>query len=331
MTNIIDEIKSDIFFNSTKWKEIKDDIIGCPGIIRQKLAHHLFDNFYSKNSLKINQELFLHLTNVVVNKLLAPEIVDIQFINNLSQFGINIDDTILTHRLYHEHISVIPENFNFPDCFKTPQNFVGKLKIRQIKENVSITKKIIPDLENFYQNIDELAQKIADFIDYRIFDTIDRLSTNIIYEYDVNSYEIELVSKINYICNTIAQCSRKQAGNFAIVNGVALTILQSARTAAFAKISDKHKRHSSHVGILNNSVNVYFNDYVKDIIVGYHASKNDTPGSGIVYVPELLDFEDNSIIIKDDIFELPTRSDCMGNASDYYGKIKFKNLEKILA
>ena len=94
---------------------------------------------------------------------------------------------------------------------------------------------------------------------------------------------------INKAANTIAQLTRRGAGNFIIVDPITLSILQGDKNAPFVKIDDetaekqKNLFRLKQVGTLNNTIRVYCDLLGNDTIIGYKGS-NDTD-AGIIYSP----------------------------------------------
>ena len=97
---------------------------------------------------------------------------------------------------------------------------------------------------------------------------------------------------INRVANTIAQRTRRGAGNYAVVSPTALTVLQSATTSAFARSTEgtfEAPSNTKFVGTLNSAMRVYVNAYAADnasILVGYKGSSEaDAPAFYCPYIP----------------------------------------------
>jgi hypothetical protein len=79
--------------------------------------------------------------------------------------------------------------------------------------------------------------------------------------------------------------TRMSAGNWALVSPTALTMLEAATSGAFHRTTCP--KHKGHVGILNNMINVYVDQYACDdtpVLVGYKQSDENV---GSVYYPDV--------------------------------------------
>jgi len=96
---------------------------------------------------------------------------------------------------------------------------------------------------------------------------------------------------INRVSNTIAQRTRRGAGNWAVVSPTALTVLQSATTSAFARTTEgtfEAPTNTKFVGTLNNAMKIYVNTYASNdtILVGYKgSSESDAAAFYCPYIP----------------------------------------------
>jgi len=149
-----------------------------------------------------------------------------------------------------------------------------------------------------------------------------------------------LAVMINRVANTIAQRTRRGAGNWAVVSPTALTILQSATTSAFARTTEgtfEAPTNTKCVGTLNNAMKIYVNTYATsdDVLVGYKgANESDAAAFYCPYIPLMssgvvLDpatFEPVvSFMTRYGYVELTNQASSLGNAADYLGKVTIAN------
>ena len=145
-----------------------------------------------------------------------------------------------------------------------------------------------------------------------------------------------LAVMINRVANTIAQRTRRGAGNWAVVSPTALTILQSATTSAFARTTEgtfEAPTNTKFVGTLNNAMKVYVNTYATSdkILVGYKgANESDAAAFYCPYIPLMssgvvLDpatFEPVvSFMTRYGYVELTNTASSLGNAADYLANV----------
>ena len=142
---------------------------------------------------------------------------------------------------------------------------------------------------------------------------------------------------VNRVANTIAQRTRRGAGNWAVVSPEALTILQSATTSAFARTTEgtfEAPTNTKFVGTLNGAMKVYVDSYAgdsTDVLVGYKGtSEADAPAFYCPYIPLMssgvvLDpasFEPVvSFMTRYGYVELNNTASSLGNAADYLGTV----------
>jgi hypothetical protein len=149
-----------------------------------------------------------------------------------------------------------------------------------------------------------------------------------------------LAVAINRVANTIAQRTRRGAGNWAVVSPTALTILQSATTSAFARTTEgtfEAPTNTKFVGTLNSAMKVYVNTYAGSdtVIVGYKgSSESDAAAFYCPYIPLMssgvvLDpstFEPVvSFMTRYGYIELTNTASSLGNAADYLGQVTIAN------
>jgi len=146
---------------------------------------------------------------------------------------------------------------------------------------------------------------------------------------------------INRVSNTIAQRTRRGAGNWAVVSPTALTVLQSATTSAFARTTEgtfEAPTNTKFVGTLNNAMKVYVNTYASSdtVLVGYKgSSESDAAAFYCPYIPLMssgvvLDpttFEPVvSFMTRYGYVELSNTASSLGNAADYLGTVTLSNV-----
>lgn len=191
-----------------------------------------------------------------------------------------------------------------------------------------------------------LAQEITAEIDQEILGSLRGLAGTI-ETYDqaavsgtatfVGDEHAALAVQINRTANTIAQRTRRGAGNFAVVSPFALTILQSATTSAFARTTEgtfEAPTNTKFVGTLNNAMKVYVDSYAADntpVLVGYKgSSESDAAAFYCPYIPLMssgvvLDpatFEPVvSFMTRYGYVELSNTASSLGNAADYLGEV----------
>jgi len=151
-----------------------------------------------------------------------------------------------------------------------------------------------------------------------------------------------LAVMINRASNKIAQRTRRGAGNWAVVSPLALTLLQSATTSAFARTTEgsfEAPTNTKMVGTLNNAMKVYVNTYAadnSDVLVGYKgSSESDAAAFYCPYIPLMssgvvLDptsFEPVvSFMTRYGYVELNNTASSLGNAADYLANVSIANV-----
>ena len=191
-----------------------------------------------------------------------------------------------------------------------------------------------------------LAQEITAEIDQEILNSL-RTLAGVTLTYDqgavsgtatfVGDEHAALSVLINRGANLIAARTRRGAGNWVVVSPTALTILQSATTSAFARTTEgtfEAPTNTKFVGVLNNSVRVYVDQYAADdtpVLVGYKGpGEIDAAAYYCPYVP----LTSSGVIIDPATFEpvvsfmtrygyleLSNTSSSLGNAADYLAGI----------
>jgi hypothetical protein len=196
-----------------------------------------------------------------------------------------------------------------------------------------------------------LAQEITAEIDQEVLSSLDTLAGTAVETYDqaavsgtatfVGDEHAALAVQINRASNLIAQRTRRGAGNWAVVSPLALTILQSATTSAFARTTEgtfEAPTNTKMVGTLNNAMKVYVNTYASDgaaVLVGYKgSSESDAAAFYCPYIPLMssgvvLDpstFEPVvSFLTRYGYVELSNTASSLGNAADYLAKVAITN------
>jgi hypothetical protein len=191
-----------------------------------------------------------------------------------------------------------------------------------------------------------LAQEITAEIDQEVLGSLGILAGTAAQTYDqsavsgtatfVGDEHAALAVQINRVANLIAQRTRRGAGNWAVVSPMALTILQSATTSAFARTTEgtfEAPTNTKFVGTLNNAMKIYVNTYATndDVLIGYKgSSESDAAAFYCPYVPLMssgvvLDpstFEPVvSFMTRYGYVELTNTASSLGNAADYLGKV----------
>ena len=198
-----------------------------------------------------------------------------------------------------------------------------------------------------------LAQEITAEIDQEVLASLRALAgTQTQQAYDQNAVSgtatfvgdehAALAVMVNRVANTIAQRTRRGAGNWAVVSPHALTVLQSATTSAFARTTEgtfEAPTNTKFVGTLNGAMKVYVDSYAADttaVLVGYKGtSEADAPAFYCPYIPLMssgvvLDpasFEPVvSFMTRYGYIELNNTASSLGNAADYLGTVTIANV-----
>lgn len=197
-----------------------------------------------------------------------------------------------------------------------------------------------------------LAQEITAEIDQEVLRSLRTLAgTNNNINFDqtavsgtatfVGDEHAALAVAINRVANTIAQRTRRGAGNWAVVSPAALTVLQSATTSAFARTTEgtfEAPTNTKFVGTLNGAMKIYVNTYAElsgnndTVLVGYKgSSESDAAAFYCPYIPLMssgvvLDpstFEPVvSFMTRYGYVELTNTASSLGNAADYLGTVQ---------
>ena len=200
-----------------------------------------------------------------------------------------------------------------------------------------------------------LAQEITAEIDQEIIQSLTALSGTASQTYDqaavsgtatfVGDEHAALAVLVNRVANLIAQRTRRGAGNYAVVSPMALTILQSATTSAFARTTEgtfEAPTNTKLVGTLNSAMKVYVDSYAADtspVLIGYKgSSESDAPAFYCPYIPLMssgvvLDpstFEPVvSFLTRYGYLELTNSASSFGNAADYLGEVAIATVKEM--
>ena len=192
-----------------------------------------------------------------------------------------------------------------------------------------------------------LAQEITAEIDQEIIgslltlattaDTYDQAAVSGKGQVFVGDEHAALAVLINKSANLIAARTRRGAGNWCVVSPIALTVLQSATTSAFARTTEgtfEAPTNTKFVGTLNGTMRVFVNQYASDttgVLVGYKGSgEMDAAAFYCPYVPlmssgvvlEPATYEPVvSFMTRCGYVELTNTSSSLGNAADYVSEI----------
>jgi hypothetical protein len=149
-----------------------------------------------------------------------------------------------------------------------------------------------------------------------------------------------LAVAVNRVSNTIAQRTRRGAGNWAVVSPAVLTMLQSATTSAFARTTEgtfEAPTNTKFAGTLNGAMKIYVDTYAANdtVLIGYKGStESDAPAFYCPYIPLMssgvvLDpstFEPVvSFMTRYGYVELTNTASSLGNAADYLGTVTVAN------
>lgn len=200
-----------------------------------------------------------------------------------------------------------------------------------------------------------LAQEITAEIDQEILFSLESLaSTGGTYDQSaatgtatfVGDEHAAFATMINREANRIAQRTRRGAGNWVVLSPVALTVLQSATTSAFARTTEgtfEAPTNTKMVGTLNGAMRVYVNSYAPDstpALVGYKGpGEVDAAAFYCPYIPLM----SSGVVIDPTTFEpvvsfmsrygyvqLDNTASSLGNAGDYLSKIAITDRKSVV-
>jgi len=153
----------------------------------------------------------------------------------------------------------------------------------------------------------------------------------------------QMVFAIHRISVAIAKCTRRGAGNWAVMSPTAFLLLKthSEFSAAPEEIA-KNQSGVRYAGLLNKGIKIYVDPWASDndaVLVGYLGNNMDT---GVVFCPYIplmssgvvLDpatFEPVvSFLTRYGWYEMMPRSNCTSQATDYYGLVEFSDRSKTI-
>lgn len=196
-----------------------------------------------------------------------------------------------------------------------------------------------------------LAQEITAEIDQEILFNLRSLAGTPSVVFDQNSLSgvatfvgdehAALATLINQQANNIAKRTRRGAGNWAVVSPTALTVLQSARTSAFARTTEgtfEAPTNTKFVGTLNGTMRVFCDAYAADsevVLVGYKGNDTDAAAFYCPYIPLMstgVVIDPNTLtpvtgfMTRYGYVQLQNTSSSFGNAADYVGAIGMSNI-----
>jgi len=191
-----------------------------------------------------------------------------------------------------------------------------------------------------------LAQELVAEIDQEILTSLRALpgAPTAIFKQDavtgtptfVGDVHAALAILIGRQANLIAARTRRGAGNWVVVSPTALTVLQSATTSSFARTTEgvfEAPTNTKFVGLLNNSIRVYVDQYASDatpVMVGYKGNDTDAAAFYCPYVPltstgAVIDPNTMEPVVsfmsRYGYKELTNSASSLGNASDYLGLV----------
>lgn len=260
-------------------------------------------------------------------------------------------------------------NSNLPGPATTSalEGVVGKkLNIQIVKETVEAktrrlsanwTFEAAQDAQSQYgidieaEIMGALAQEITAEIDQEILFNLRQLpgAPTVVFDQNnltgvatfVGDEHAALAVLINRQANLIAQRTRRGAGNWTVVSAAALTVIQTARTSAFARTTEGTFEAPTNVkfaGTLNSTMRVYVDTYAADseiVLVGYKGNDTDAAAFFCPYIPLM----STGVVIDPSTFqpttgfmtrygyvELTNTASSLGNAADYVGAIGVANL-----
>lgn len=195
-----------------------------------------------------------------------------------------------------------------------------------------------------------LAQEITTEIDQELLGRLRNLArTGAIYDMSddasftgsptfVGDRHAVLTTLINQQANLVAQRTRRGRANWAVVDPMALTILQSATTSGFARTTEASFTDPDNqklVGTLNNTMKVYVDTYADEgtpVLLGYKGQNEFDAGAfycpyaPLTATPVITDpntFENVvGFMSRYAYVELSNSASSFGNAADYVSKIE---------
>ncbi len=260
-------------------------------------------------------------------------------------------------------------NSNDPKAAPTSQlegNKGRQINVQMVKETVEAktrrlsatwTFEAAQDAQSQYgidleaETLSAVASEITAQIDQELLLSLRRLPGAPTVTYDqqnvsgvatfVGDEHAALATLINRQSNLIAQRTRRGAANWAVVSPAVLTILQSARTSAFARTTEgtfSAPTNTQFVGTLNNTMKVYVDNYASDnevVLLGLKNSETEAAAYFCPYIPLMstgvvLDPQNftptTGFMTRYGYLELTNSANSFGNASDFLASIGVSNL-----
>jgi hypothetical protein len=205
------------------------------------------------------------------------------------------------------------------------------------------------DLET--ETLSAISQEITAQIDQEILLSLRRLPGAPVVTFDqqnvsgvatfVGDEHAALTTLINRQANLVAQRTRRGAANWIVVSPAALTVLQSARTSAFARTTEGNftaPTNTQFVGTLNSTMRVFVDNYAADnevVLLGLKNSETEAAAyfcpyiplmsTGIVMDPETFT-PTTGFLTRYGYLELTNAANSLGNAADFVSTIGVSNL-----
>jgi hypothetical protein len=205
------------------------------------------------------------------------------------------------------------------------------------------------DLET--ETLSAISQEITAQIDQEILLSLRRLPGAPVVTFDqqnvsgvatfVGDEHAALTTLINRQANLVAQRTRRGAANWIVVSPAALTVLQSARTSAFARTTEGNftaPTNTQFVGTLNSTMRVFVDNYAADnevVLLGLKNSETEAAAYYCPYIPLM----STGIVMDPETFtpttgfmtrygylELTNAANSLGNAADFVSTIGVSNL-----
>lgn len=201
------------------------------------------------------------------------------------------------------------------------------------------------------ETLSAISQEITAQIDQEILLSLRRLPGAPSVNYDqqnvsgvatfVGDEHAALATLVNRQANLVAQRTRRGAANWMVVSPAVLSVLQSARTSAFARTTEGQLNaptNTQFVGTLNNSIKVYVDNYAADnevLLMGLKNSETEAAAFYCPYIPLMstgvvLDptnfVPTTGFMTRYGYLELTNSANSLGNSADFVSTIGVQNL-----
>lgn len=201
------------------------------------------------------------------------------------------------------------------------------------------------------ETLSAISQEITAQIDQEVLLSLRRLPGAPAVNYDqqnvsgvatfVGDEHAALATLVNRQANLVAQRTRRGAANWMVVSPAVLSVLQSARTAAFARTTEGQLNaptNTQFVGTLNNSIKVYVDNYAADnevLLMGLKNSETEAAAFYCPYIPLMstgvvLDptnfVPTTGFMTRYGYLELTNSANSLGNSADFVSTIGVQNL-----